>query len=451
MLTMLQGLISMCIDWTASALTDALTSSDATQTQLDGAAAMANALFNNLAVFGIILAVFWQLLASSFKMKPIPLLLSIVKAVGAVALFRIVLWLLTNHQWSVIILFDHISSGVMTGLGLDPNSLKDTFHSLIPVWSGLAGFAGDIAGAAIPGAQQAELIPEIMILLLAGLVWLLGVLFMLIMQLRLLAVLVGVATLCFGVMFLPMAGSGPRVLRRWGLALLALLSAKPLAVVIIAMGVQFLTAAKADGTQGGGFDLPRIVAAIMFLAFASASPLLSLRFFGWMDLQRSAQESSAGHTERGKQVASTVWNRTQQAPGRFRGVVGHGAAGAVAGAGVQTSAAAKKWVQTQHEQTSGYKQTPPPKNLGEGSGEGSEENFVKDWVKVSNTGHETSGKTTAPSPTDTGLSEAGRSGVSVSATGGPSDQQTSAPGPRHGAAPAASDKSGVRVSGVGRQ
>lgn len=304
----LAATINTMISWAASALGWAVDSSAANQSELDDVNNVANALFNNLAVAVIVGLFFYQLIMSGFRMKLVELIYALGRAVGAVFLFRIVLYLLANKDWSIILMFDQITTGMMKGLGVNQKDLTNSFSNLLGTTPGQAsdptGFVqsflkDSVMSSMTPAAStlQGVLAVLLIILIFVGIIWFLAFIFSLVMTLRLLGILVIGASLPFMVMFMPLQGSGKKVMSRWVKTLFALLAAKPLAIIIIAMGVSVLNA-----NSGKSFNFMAIMAAVIMLALASFSPLMSMKFFGWLDLESHAQGGSGGQEHAGKAV-----------------------------------------------------------------------------------------------------------------------------------------------------
>lgn len=303
MISLCKGAFQSALDWT-----------NASKAQLEGVQTLANTFFAQVAILILIITFIIELSRAGWRMSIRGFLMAMGRAVGAIAGFRIGIYLFANPNWSVISLFDKtITNGLMSGMGMSTNGDNNP----ILVSLGLAGAKepDDLAKVfSSPGMKSIftvqSLSPSasgtlftflILGLVLVGIVWLFALVFTAILTFRLLALLTMVAIFPFVMALFGESRFGTGALKKWVTTFAALLVSKPLCVVILGVGVTINKSA----TDYGQFSLNMWLASLIMLAAASMSPFFCLKFFQWASIHAAA--------ESGDPASATVEQGARQA------------------------------------------------------------------------------------------------------------------------------------------
>lgn len=295
----LGGILWWMIYGASNALQAALDWTNASDDNLTAIQNLANSFFIQIGVGILIVTFIVELSRSGWRMSPRGFLMAIARVIGAVAGFRIGIYLFANPDWSIIKLFDQtITNGIMQGMNMQMGGTNNPVMAVMGMGnlssdtdleSLLAGslsgtwFGGSLAGQSVVLQNLLETL--LVAAFLLGIMWIFIIVFVAILTFRMIALLVMVGLFPFTMALFGDSGFGSKAVKGWMLTFFALLVSKPLAVIILAIGVTI----EKSSTGYGTFSLNMWLGSLVMIIIATASPLFSLRFFHWAGLQAAHQ------------------------------------------------------------------------------------------------------------------------------------------------------------------
>lgn len=259
-------------------------------------------------------AMVWQLMRSAAGGRLDGVLRALVGGVGFVVLTRVLFWYgpyaihgFDETTTALIDYFNQSAGGITDSL---MQSLNFTYNTSNGQWETTGGGVWNAPSWMVGGAVSTMVIP-IIPLIAVGCLALGGFLLMAMLGFRrwALIVMIGLGPLAF--MFLPTEKAGRSVPLKWLQIAVSLLVAKPLAAIIIATCAKMLAAS-------GQMNLLMFSVAVISFLVAAASPLIAMKFFGFLGVEIGhayAQAAGEGALRQGaSQAAQTAGQARQWMP-----------------------------------------------------------------------------------------------------------------------------------------
>lgn len=289
-------------------------------TNLDGTVATADLAVGTdvgnlvlfLAVPITVAAIAWQIMRSAAGGRLDGILRAIVGGVGFVVITRLVFW----YGPYAIHGFDETTTALVDYFNQSPGGITDslmqslnfTYNTSNGQWETTGGGVWNAPSWMVGGAVSTMVIP-IIPLIAVGCLAVGGFLLMAMLGFRrwALIVMIGLSALAF--MFLPTEKAGRAVPGKWLQIAVSLLVAKPLAAIIIAICAKMLAAS-------GQMNLLMFTVAVVSFLVAAASPLIAMKFFGFLSVEIGhayAQAAGEGAVRQGAGKAMQTASQAAQA------------------------------------------------------------------------------------------------------------------------------------------
>lgn len=282
--SMLGGIVSSFVNMATGAVETMAVGAGPTVNQLQATATLSTSLWANLTVLFVVLTFIIQLAVAGWNLSWSLALGALARAATVGVLFRFGLWIMLDDTWGVIPLVDSITKGIVTGLGLDADSMTASILHVVGLDTGSkitwVGVLGATSGPGVINGLSG-------LVMSAGILWVVAVFSQVMSSLRLLAVLLLVVLMPLVLVAFP-TSRGTQLVRSYGMTMLALLLSQPLTAIILAAGFRLFSASAV------GFDFPKMVATSLIIGLASLSPFFALKMFAWAGLLQAASSGDGG-------------------------------------------------------------------------------------------------------------------------------------------------------------
>lgn len=288
-------------------------------TNLDGSVATADLAVGTdvgnlvlwLAVPITVGAIVWQIMRSAAGGRLDGILRALAGGVGFVVITRLVFWYgpyaihgFDETTTALIDYFNQSTGGITDSL---MQSLNFTYNTSNGQWETTGGGVWNAPSWMVGGAVSTMVVPIIPFIAVACLA-LGGFLLMAMLGFRrwALIVMIGLSALAF--MFLPTEKAGRAVPLKWVQIAVSLLVAKPLAAIIISIAAKMLAAS-------GQMNLLMFTVAVVSFLVAAASPLIAMKFFGFLGVEIGhayAQAAGEGAVRQGAGKAAQTAGQARQ-------------------------------------------------------------------------------------------------------------------------------------------
>lgn len=286
-----------------------------------------------------IAAVIWQIIRSNAEGRISGVFRAILGGVLMVVLSRVAFWygpvLITGFDQMTMQLIDTFNAGpggiihgLLESFGLEYDRDEDLWRVSDDAEGGVPAPTWMAAGMAV-GATP--IIPIVLLIILAvG-----GFLVMLMLGFRRWALIVMLALAPLALMFLPAEKASKGIAWKWLQIVLALLAAKPLAAIIMAVTARLMA-------SSGEVNLLMLVVAMMSFMIAAAAPLIAMKFFGFMNAEIGhayAQAAGEGALRGGARTVMSTGSQAQMLTSGMRRGGGGGSPAPISAGGTKTAAA----------------------------------------------------------------------------------------------------------------